>query len=350
MGRAQEKIPPFPTEVTMDEKRLASTFEKAEIRGGLAEAEQFQIVLESRSWTRLPAGPPLPSVELPVLQSLARFGREAPKGFIEIYHTSLAAEVAPADWLERFTQELGWREVTSRTLRSRYGRVKDALYRYETNLKVVMARAMAIKDGKSLFLFTATCFDGDYRALADEFLICMSGFRLLNPTRERYAEASREYPFERPVRVAFTYLESWTPKPDPTSHGDAASVSLRRQVNGQTVGRVDVSVVGERLAPGPAEAAEAVISLYREQGLPIGDRTREATSLSEEAGWATYDCEFGGTKEEGSGRLLCRTLECPGAWITVTCLGPSREESAEVAATNRRAFEIAAETIRPLGE
>jgi hypothetical protein len=256
----------------------------------------------------------------------------------------LGREINGSDWLRLWIEMNGLDTVHLRELPTAYGLMGDALALDPASGR--LHRMMTVKDADMLYLIDGSA---DHRGqpqspkLQEIALMAMLKFDLLDATGLEYSEDTDEVSLAATGAAAtFTLPASWveTPAADAPPNGAAAHMLFIQDeiVKGTLIAAFD---------PGTRASAQSLEDVFlgklTAQGFALGERLPQV-----EAQRGALMLEVDLQRAEGRDGpvtvLLMRASDMAGA-VSLAVLGPSADSDFQVWAVNRRAFEIALETL-----
>ena len=188
--------------------------------------------------------------------AFVRNGRQ--RGRIEVSVLRLTRDVAPADWLELFVEQLGETVIRQRWFPSPCGPIPDILSREETRGGVFVSRRSAFKDGDAMFVVACRARESEYAEYADDFLTALTTFRLLHPLHWPFAEPvhALDWPDEEGVRLLL--LKSWRIERDRHADSRVAALRITNELDGTPIGMMSVAAVARAAASDP----QALVATY----------------------------------------------------------------------------------------
>ena len=336
--------PAFPTQARLSKEQIAERYWRC-LETGCPDKSCHVSLLLPRRWrpVDVPSTPPTPEQPMAAL-SLAR-SLDEPRGEIEIGAVLLEREVAPADWLANFLEASGHAIVESRRQWSRGGDVADVLTRCETPAGPGLARWLAIKDHNRLFVLQARCLEAHYAAHADDFLVAISSFAPIHPSRWPLAERLRSFTRRQPGDFCLFYPESWRLQQDPASSANVHVLHVISVVDGSVAGKMTLAAVARHAEDDPQKLADNYLAELERAGIHA---SRVPLAASQpvggfEAAWQSH-MEAARRDSTIEGRLTVGRR--PDAWFLLALLGPSRQTAPDLWAVNKRAYEILLEWFR----
>lgn len=304
--------------------------------------------LVTRDWKAVVIPRQAPDREQPVA-SVGLLRRVVPPtAEIEVVAALLPREVHPSDWLELWLADLPCEVVDKRFAESPGGEVGEFLSVGGSAGERYVFRTSAVKDGNCLFAIQCRADERDYAAVQEEFLIAIANFLPINPTGQRYAEPLALYRFEHPVAGGFRFPSSWEPANAGEVPPGSLSVTLRNRAAGESrvagqfnllaIPRADADDEAGLLADYVDSLAGAGVTVER----PSLERDGEPRIGHAEATWSSV---LGARRNGVPMELRCCAAEHTSAWLLLTMLGPDRSGERDAQVINRRAFDIAVESL-----
>lgn len=337
---------PFPTRVPFSKERVEAEYVRHTATRCPNPDFHFSLVLP-REWqpVDVPAAPPQPEAA----SELALF-RPPGVGGVEIAVTGvlLDREVAPADWLDLLLEGTGHEVLRERRGPTPGGDVLDALSKWTADGATYLGRSFTLKDRDRLFLLEARTSEGDYGRYANDFLMAIAGFQLLNPSDWPLAERLRSFSRREPSDVLLLYPESWTCSEDPTGGADAMNVSFNNVVGDRSAGQVNVLAVELSLELSPQGVVDRYLEEVRSSGVPAGEVVL-VPAQPVDGFVEAWEGETRAFVDGGEVEVRAFVGSRPDAWFLFAMLSPSRTTRADVWAINKRAFEVILQNVRTTG-
>ncbi|MEO9775977.1 MAG: hypothetical protein ABJH75_05870 [Roseibium sp.] len=299
------------------------------------------------TWTAYPVADKVPTDQMPLTVLLTSHGSDKTVELL-VWGNLMPREVNPVDWLDGWLRSQSLRALDIQMRKSSYGVLADVLATGTNKGKVTLHRLATFKDGNRLFLLEARAPatpPETVRQMQTLFSGALTGFRLSNPTHERFAEpfAFQQLDGTKPLQVAVP--ESWQKTVSQNAPEGGAALQLDNLADGTSLGTI--IIVASSVA-GDAPALEKVtLENLAANGIGIVPGsgtfgTVEATPLPSQL--ARVDAKRGHLD------LEMTLLRAGSADVSVSAilLSPARSTNFEAWAINRRAFEIVVESLQPL--
>lgn len=267
---------------------------------------------------------------------------------IDVWCAFLPREIHPSDWLESWCRSQGYETSVKREVLSAYGLVGDRIATRGTGLNQRQCRLTAFKDADRVFLVVSCvgAFPNDrYQEMAETFLMAMLRFKLLQPTRLKFAEAMawQELPGVFPQQ--FLFPVSWGTK----SPGDVppGTAGIQRE------NVLKDTVVGTLLAFALADPDElpSVRSQSLEKLITNGyakAQERSVNRMEDTANGARWVLmrDLITQRADATIRISIAEIALARGGAFLMLLSPDRDTDFDTWAVNRRAFEIGLNTLR----
>jgi hypothetical protein len=330
----------FPTRVSITAESLGDRFARLESDAGEAHRFRFAITLPRR-WQRRAFGTDTSHGA----GMLACFGpNDDVPSAVCVNVIESDREVNPADWLEITYAAVGAQILQRRDAFGPQGKVSDMLVRCVEDNVPTIRRGILVKDGSRMFHVEARAAESAYAEFAEDLFVCLISFELLNPTGELTSEPMIEEHHDGAVPFTFRCPCSWKTL-QVADNGHGRILELTSQQDGRVVGRMIVEVRArssgcdlQTLAAGHADRLRAAgIHFNGAPLVPIKPPERFQTAAvfapAAECAGHTFDSPV----------LL---FEHARGLVLLALLGPTRDESPEWWAINKRAFEIVRDSLR----
>lgn len=254
-------------------------------------------------------------------------------------------DVNAADWLN-----LSWIRSASQVLQRRdfltpSGMMTDMLVLYVGEDRTSsIYRSMIIKDGHRMFRIEGRTAERVYEDLAEDIFISLSSFRILQPERSSTAEPLIDAKFNSPAKLWFQHLESWKVVPVTIDNRECL-LTIVSNHEGMEVGRIMLNVrkrtpelnLFNLVKDYSKQLKKSGVYLTGARIIPIQAPTAfQAAAIYQPS--ARY-----GSHQFDAPLLLFKNKE---VFVLLSLLGPSRDESPEWWAINKRAFEIVRDTLQ----
>ena len=333
----------FPVEPRRSKNQIEHDFGLLKSRNAKDPSLHFRIAA-TKKWQMVDVPAQSLNPEMPLV-SLGLFRRmNEPPAEAEVIAALLPREIDPANWLAIYLKNHGFKLLQMRRLPSPTGEVGDVLAEVEVDSKTYVARSLAIKDGARVFAVVCQVESDGYEQVAEEFLMAVSKFNLLNPSRQRYAEPMKVEEISAPVSCQFLFPESWLKKEDSTPPPGGASFSFINVRQDKWAGQFTFAAVRHT----DEENYQGLLANYLEQ-LDENDIEVEAGDLTA-ANAPDFMGMWSGTlravnDDEEPLEIRCVILKHQQAWFLFAMIGPAWEQDAEAQSINYRAFRLSLETF-----
>lgn len=261
---------------------------------------------------------------------------------LHIQAIRLTREIRAGHWLRQFSAQFDRRLQSLHELSAHFA---DSLAEFTVNDHTVRGRATVTVWGDSLFLLSTYISELLYPAWSERLGAVVSSFRPrgtpAHPTIEPRTSVALG------MRAVFQHPASWRREGDPADQATVLPVTLLNVDDDLTTNGLFQAVSSEASSDLVAEA----VSRHEHRGFRTGEIQREAIlpHHSSEFESATLTIFTGSFTPGGVGHecWVC-VARAANFSIVLSLLTPARDESFNVWAINKRAFEIALETLRPL--
>ena len=172
---------------------------------------QFQIAVP-RDWGVVPVKPSIPDPENPITILGKLKLNSSDKADIAVWSVFLPHEIHPADWLESWVNSQNYTVLDSRIAETAFGLVSDIIATRTISSHPCLCRLTAIKDADRIILLVArvtTQHPEEFTQFQESFLMAVQTLKLLNPTKQKFAEAFYWVTFELPSSIRFLMPHSW---------------------------------------------------------------------------------------------------------------------------------------------
>lgn len=336
---------PFILDTIRPLSAVASDFARYAFTEGADPSLHFSLAL-TEDWGAVdaPARPPTPEEPFANVATLRRTAE--PEAEIKVFAAHLFREVDPADWLLLYLGRSRHRVLEMRRMPSPTGEAGDVLSEYTEAGGGRACRSLAVKDGARVFVVQCTAGRQAYMQVADEFLVAVSTFGLLNPTGQRYAEPMKVHQVDGPAPCEFLFPESWVEQPDPEPPPGGASASLLNLRGEAWVGQFTFAAVPRGLEADHAGLVANYVGQLRENGLEVG-AAELAPQPPAPPFKGIWGGAFGASLEGVPLEVYCYVIEHERAWLLFALVGARGDSDPEAQAINLRAFRVALQTLTP---
>jgi hypothetical protein len=207
-----------------------------------------------------------------------------------------------------------------------------------------ICRSTILKDGDCLYRIDARAAEDVYEDLAEDFLVTLSSFHPLHPEGRPTAEPLVDAAYEAPVPFVYQRLKSWDAE---EIHADEDRRVLRivSKDEGEAIGRITLEIRKRGAGLNRERLAREYSDTMKESGVHLSGAAIAPTEPPkgfQSAAVYQPSAQFEGHQLDAPVLLF----EHEEALVLVSLLGPSREESPEWWAINKRAFEIVRDSLR----
>lgn len=331
---------------------IESTYLDVLVREGLPAGTGFSIALP-KGWAVERTRPAVaPGPDSPIVP-LARFhpGEAGAPGMAEdaeivVWAVFLPREIHGSDWLRAWMTSQGYRAIESRQAATRSGIMGDALAARRHNGGLRLHRLFTVKDGDLLFLIDGRVPQGagtDYRAIQEIFLLAAMRFRLAEPTGQTFAEGFEWTELTGAATVRFLASGLWQPHPGGDAPPGGAALVLNNMVGDTNTGTI-VAVLGAA-GDSVAEIERTTLAKLANQGFVLA---ADSALLSEDRREGRILSLRRRTAERaGTPLVLLSALAVLGKLpVCLILVSPSEDAAFESWAINRRAFDIAVNSLQ----
>lgn len=263
---------------------------------------------------------------------------------IKVDVLQLFREASPADLVETQIEQMQAEILARRSAYGAGGEIIDALMKIVYSAGFLIRRTMTVKDGSRVFLITAEVTESAYSAVAEEILISLQSFRLLNPDGAATAETLIKHCQPMPIGFHFDHPKSWQIT-EAFSDQDHCVLNLNTEFEGNCAGRIIIEVH----RPDTTRSAINTIERYANELQQMGIRHNGAPVIPIQPtpnftrAWAYAPTT---TFQEQPIDAPALVLEHPLALALIGLIGPSRQTSPEWWAINKRTFEIVRDSLK----
>lgn len=266
-----------------------------------------------------------------------------PKGEIEILASLIPRDVNPSDWLELWLQKQNANIINGRTFQTDYGTVGDYLSIIQENNDIIVLRTISIKDSNRIFTMGCRTFEKYYNQLAEDFLLAISSFELVNPTRKRFAEKLNLIEIDSPVKCMFRFPAVWEMKLDKYNSQDVYTLNFYNYKEKTAVGVFTFSAVATKIENSTDSLLGNYLSNFIDKGFKVqGEYLVEENENNKNV----LQTEIQLTDNKGNEYEMSVILyKLENALILFGLLSFSDTDYYDIHIINKRAFEIAFETF-----
>jgi len=336
----------FPTKISLTDD------EKSELQTYLSRItfdKLFHFKLElNNNWQPVPVPPNTPDMNTPIAR-LGQFKRvKLPYADIEIICFLCLRETHPADYLRILLKEQRNEILDYREWLTPSGLAGDFLVKKTNAEQETIYRYTAIKDGNRIFVLMCSVSSKYYNIqIANEFLVAVTTFGLINPSQVPYAERLKLFNYYQPVPVQFSFPRSWVLKPDKSPPDNGTSFTLLNYQNETTVGNIAFCA-----EPGNEKAdIETLLRTYLgelgKNGLELP--TYNLRRLKTESFEGLWTVNLAAKQKNVPVDITVMLLLEQKAVFLIALVSPTIDADIEAWAVNRRALNIFLSTFR-IGE
>lgn len=260
---------------------------------------------------------------------------------IAVLATLAEREVDPADWITYLLEELRY-EVLDTVFKP--GRTEPA---FEVLARdpdgVALSHLRVVKEGVHLFTFAARAPEPLFRERAALFeLLGESLFPLAAP-EHHLAEPFRRTLAFGPGALSFRHPESWKLCVAPRRSDGEPQPTVLRFEDGVPLGALTLSTWPAASLESAAHVLDARALELRELGLALGPSTPVDVSAPKSLGLVVGSTSMAAQRHE---EVRLAAGKVGDTWFCLSLLGPSRLGSPFVWMENKRAFDLALESLR----
>ena len=320
----------------------------------------FAVLLRKNQWRRLSAEKKSDASEFPN-ELLCRLLRtENPLSQIIVNVFEFNREVNPSDFLEVLLKSANHDILETRKIPSAYGTEGDFLSAFTNEGKKTVCRSLAVKDGNRYFIQQCIAPEENYSDLADDFLMAASSFRLTNPEKKYRAELLKMYEIEKPAQCFFGIPESWELAEFQKTSDNETVMNFRNPAGNNHAGFIQIAAAPLQKIKSHTDIYQSWLNHLEKLEIKTGTKNLEEEPIPgtgiaggafrpvrPEKGFKNaWSCVFSGTQPDGKGLdIRCCIGEHMNAWIFVGLAGVAREDWEPMCMINRRAYELALETL-----
>lgn len=339
------------TKPTSPKQRIEAAYSDLMVSQGMPAGTAFSIALP-RGWVKIaPEYVQLPGPDNPVV-SLAHFrpSQEGALGLelgteVVVWAAFLPRELHGCDWLSTWITSQGYQRLDSREAPTPFGIMGDALALRVHNGTPRLHRLTTVKDADLIFLIDgrANFASGSDDEVSQEiFLMAIIRFRLLQATKQIFAEGFEPVVLSGRASVRFKASGLWKHRPGADAPTDGASLILDNVIDQTVVGSM-IAVLGR---PGQPVSEIETITLNKlvTLGITFIGRTQPEYDDSEPE-WKVNVRSVSATRNGGSLTVTSARMTLGETPICLVLVSPPQSEAFEVWAVNRRAFGIALDSM-----
>jgi hypothetical protein len=288
--------------------------------------------------------------ELSETETLALFQRPQPATDIEVLGHWLEYEIDPCDWLEHEIAELGYEIVSRKTVPMPGGIAGDVVARWTHDDEVYVGRFMAAKWGPRLYVVCGRVAERDYARCAADIFLTAASLRPMKSWPGLFAEGVTLVQQSDPFDWTVALPASWdVHEHDASPDGawlDALHVSPAPpdEQLGDHDGRLGLAVMTRACARRPKDAAHVYLRALRDNDVLLDEVEFAEHEVDErfQQGWGLV-CDV--SRHGARGEVRCQVLMHEHAWVVAGVLGPPRDEDAGAWMRNKRALDVALDTM-----
>jgi len=298
----------------------------------------------------------LPGPENPVipLASFKSTDQSAVKGMtdavIVLWAVFLPREMHGADWLEIWMLSQGFSKIAGRQAGSVYGLMGDVLATRNADGKEMMHRMFTVKDGDILYLIDGRVVNRtDLNAIAAQevFLLAATHFKLLQPTKEMYAEGVHFITLEGRISYEFLFSGLWDKQVVDDAPRDGACLLFSNRSGDQIIGNM-IALSGSYNDKIDA-LQQTTLSKLSNQGFEIDEKAQPLSNLDSKEK-SIQVLKHDALKDGNDYDMMVARILIKDFPVLIVLVTPQKQMSYEIWAVNRRAFEIAVGSIKPIAK
>lgn len=341
--------PKLLTEPVSPKAFIEQTFLDVAVREGIFPAGAFSLALPKQWLPEMAGSDVVPDVDRPVV-TLALFTPGTPEAHgaaidarVTVRAGYLPREINGADWVRQWCFSQGLDILDMRELPTPLGMMGDVLARGRDSGR--LRRMMTVKDGDLVYLIDGSVLppgDPSDPVLQEIGLMAIMRFKLLAPSGQQFAERMEPREFGSDAgRATLLAPGSWDSVPPGDAPPGGALLHLNNRV-GDSVGGSLVVAFG--LPDSTPEALEdTFVGKLSAQGFSFADADPHLQGTRGTLTFAVATRK--GQGPIGEVRLLCLRARGAGLPLSLAVLSPAPDVAFEAWAINRRAFEIAMQTL-----
>jgi hypothetical protein len=270
------------------------------------------------------------------------------KADITIWNTSLPREVNPSDWLESWVKTQKYNVHDSRTAATTFGLVTDLITTQIVDKKSYICRLTAIKDADKIFLLVArvaTQYPDEFSPFQETFLMAVQTFKLLNPSKQKFAEAFGWIEFELPKKSQFLMPHSWKQEKMTDVPDGGEGIQFKHTLQNIVLGSIFV-VSASKSFEGSTDIEDILISKIKNNNFSIRADSYRVTSKKNLSN--NLKLVMGQRvlyKDKKSYVLMNASYESAKINIVIMLLSPDKKTHFDAWSINRRAFEILVNSV-----
>jgi hypothetical protein len=265
---------------------------------------------------------------------------------VVIWSIFLPREMHGADWLEIWISSQAFAKIAGRQAASPYGLMGDVLATRRKDGKEMMHRMFTVKDGDVLYLIDGRVTitpDLDIIVAQEIFLLSAIHFKLLQPTKVKYAEGFHPTKLEGEVSYEFLASGLWDTQVVEDAPPGGACLLLSNRNGEQIIGNL---IVLSGLHKDEIEGYEqTTLSKLTNQGFQIAEKS-QALSNSETTGKSVQTLKYDALKDGNSYEVIVVKILIQNFPVLMVLVTPQKKMSHEIWVINRRALEIAIGSIK----
>ncbi|MDO9225875.1 MAG: hypothetical protein Q8M09_05210 [Pseudomonadota bacterium] len=331
---------------------IEQTYQDSVVSQGMPAGLSFSLALP-RGWhLRRREAVTIPGPGSPVVE-LARFApaTENALGWAEgaevvILAAFLPREMHGRDWLRAWVDSQGYSVMDSREASTPFGIMGDVLASRTRDGIRKLHRLTTFKDADLIFLLDGRAsYEHCVRSpsIQEIFLLAVIRFRLLEPTRQLFAEGFEPVTLEGTARVSFLASGLWTSRPGGDAPTEGASLIFDNLLDQRVVGTL-VAVLGS--VGMPATELEAItLTKLANQGYSYSAQTQPAYEVVKPDSEVVVRSAMA-TRDSANFTVTSARITLDSIPVSLVLITPTESASFEAWAVNNRVFEIALNSMR----
>jgi hypothetical protein len=335
------------TKMNLSRSEIEASFKMVSFIEDYPTELQFQIAVPF-DWGVVSVKPSLPDPENPITIMGRLKPKSSKKADIAIWSVFLPHEIHPSDWLESWINSQDYTMIDLRTRYTDFGFVSDLIATRIDNNQSYICRLTAIKDADKIILLVArvaTQYPNEFTPFQESFLMAVQTLKLLNPTKQKLAEAFNWVTFDLPSKLRFLMPYSWQQEKMSDIPDGGEGKVFKNLLKDVVLGSIFV-VSASKIFGKSIDIENILISKVENNDFVIQSDSYKIISEK----MLTYDLRFimkqrTVSKNDKDYVLVSSSYESYEKSIVLMLLSPDKKTHFDSWAINRRIFEILVSSV-----
>lgn len=341
LNKLMNKTPELLTKPTLSKEQVEANFHEFHLHNQLPSALRFRIAVP-KDWRITDTNPQEPDPETPLV-AIARLGPESGEAEIMVWCAFLPREMHPVDWLTAWVRSQNYRVLAQRDAHTAYGVTGDLIAERVHRNQTQWCRLTTFKDAERIFLLQSCAAETNFAGLQETFLLAVIRFGLLEPTKQKLAESFTWKTLAGAYPIRLLAPVSWVATDIAEPPVGGSGIQLENKLNGSTVGTL--LVIRGAQNTDLASIEQVTLEKLANNGFQLAAGKAQTISTTERNGTRVTIAELDAVRAGARYHLKIARLLFADGMLLVLLVSPDQTVSFEAWAINRRAFEIAFNTV-----